>query len=196
MSTATMGIDRIELIDLRQKAHFWKAQHARAVDRETAQKLKVRELGALLRERDATIAELSRRLAGQETVCSEKDRQIEALKAKLAWLSQRVFGRKSEQTREESNESCPGVCETGGESAPPPGENKRKRGQQPGAKGHGRKRREDLETVVTPHELGESERRCPRCGKPFEDFAGTEDSEEIEWEVKLSCEIPLVYISL
>ena len=60
---------------------------------------------------------------------------------------------------------------------------KRKRGQQPGAKGHGRKRRDDLPTETTVHELPEDERCCPNCGKPFEDFEGTEDSDLIEWEV-------------
>jgi len=41
----------------------------------------------------------------------------------------------------------------------------------------------NLPSVEQVCELPEAERRCPRCGKGFRDFPGTEDSEEIEWEV-------------
>jgi len=35
------------------------------------------------------------------------------------------------------------------------------------------------------HDLAELERCCPKCGLPFDDFPGTEDSEEIHWEVRV-----------
>ncbi len=65
-------------------------------------------------------------------------------------------------------------------------EPRRKRGKQPGTKGYGRKRRENLPAEEVVHDLPEDQRRCPRCGKPFGVFPGTEDSEQIEWEVNLS----------
>jgi len=65
----------------------------------------------------------------------------------------------------------------------PGGEPRRKRGKQPGAKGYGRRRRGDLPAEEAVHDLPEEQRACPRCGKPFDVFPGTEDSEQIEWEV-------------
>ena len=56
---------------------------------------------------------------------------------------------------------------------------------QPGDKGYGRRRRRNLPAVNVVHELPEDQRRCPCRGKPFEGFPGTEDSDEIEWEVVL-----------
>jgi transposase len=35
------------------------------------------------------------------------------------------------------------------------------------------------------HELPESKRICPKCGKPFADFPGTEDSEELDYEERV-----------
>ena len=62
----------------------------------------------------------------------EKDQQIEALKAKVAELTHRVFGRKSEIGKSKS-------------TTPP--QAKRPRGQQPGTPGHSRKPRKDLPVV-------------------------------------------------
>ena len=62
----------------------------------------------------------------------EKDQQIEALKAKVAELTHRGFGRKSESGKSKN-------------TTPP--QAKRPRGQQPGAPGHGRKPRRDLPVV-------------------------------------------------
>lgn len=62
---------------------------------------------------------------------------------------------------------------------------RRKRGKQPGAKGYGRKRRQNLPAKDVVHDLPEDKKQCPRCGKPFDLFPGTENSEQIEWEVVL-----------
>ena len=62
----------------------------------------------------------------------EKDQQIEALKAKEAELTHRVFGRKSEIGKSKS-------------TTPP--QAKRPLGQQPGTPGHSRKPRKDLPVV-------------------------------------------------
>jgi len=62
---------------------------------------------------------------------------------------------------------------------------KRNGGQHKGAKGHGRKRRTNLPCVEQIHKLSEEKCRCPKCGKPFLVFPGTDDSEEIEWEVTI-----------
>ena len=159
-----------ETIELRQQMHYWRTMHARAVEREAA-----------LEERGRFLEETVRR---QEKQIVEQAQQIEALMAKSAWLAQQVFGRKSEKTKAPTPEACDTdtkIPEFGKDSAGPG----RKRGKQPGAQGYGRKRREGLPTEVIPHDLRVEEQRCPFCGAAFLVFPGTEDSEEMDWEVHL-----------
>lgn len=159
-----------EIIELRQQANYWRAQHQRAVQREAAWRQKAGELERTTREQAAQIRQLSG--------------QIEALKARLALLSRQVFGRKSEKTDDSQEGSCDGEAEgpsaSGASSVP-----QRQRGKQPGAKGYGRRRRTNLPVVEIFHDLPEAQKRCPICGKPFLVFAGTEDCEELDWEVHL-----------
>ena len=80
-----------DYIALKWEANYWRAQHARLVQREAALKA-----------------------------------QVEALEAQIRDLTQRLYGKKSEKAA--SSEVL------GTSTAAPP----RKRGQQPGAQGHGR----------------------------------------------------------
>jgi transposase len=166
MSTTLIEIDRDEQIDLRRQAHYWRTQHACIVAREIALKAKVQELERTLCDRDITIKEIRQ--------------QIEAMKAKLIWLNQQVFGRKTEANRSETHDESDNVSDIRG--CP---DEKRHRGQQEGAKGHGRKRRKNLPIVEELHELPKDKRFCLKCGKPFNVFPGTDDSEEISWEVRI-----------
>jgi transposase len=156
------------MIELRQQAHYWQAQHGRAVQRETAAKGEVDQLRQIVRDLQARNAELTQ--------------QVEALEARAAWLEQQVFGRKSEQTVEDA-EGARGKED--GLDASDSSSQRRTRGKQPGDRGYGRKRRDDLPTEEVFHDLRPTERRCPRCGKAFTPFPGTEDSEVIDWEVHL-----------
>ena len=61
---------------------------------------------------------------------------------------------------------------------------KKPRGHQAGAAGHGRRSYEHLPVVEEVYELEEEQRRCPVCGLAYEEFPGTEDSEELEIEVR------------
>jgi transposase len=103
----------------------------------------------------------------------EQAEQIQVLKAKVAELQKRLFGRKCEQDfSSEAWEAKRRRCQ-------------RKRGQQPGALGHGRQRRDSLPVepvvVAAPSALCV----CARCGRPLE-LAGTVAAhEEIEWDVRL-----------
>ena len=160
-------------VELRQQAHYWRALHARATEREAAWKDKAQRLEQVVRQQQAQIAELTNKLE-------------EAL-ARVAWLEGQVFGRKSEQcpkTEPNPPDSTPAVDDhADAADAPEPGGGpRRKRGKQPGAKGYGRRRRYNLPAEEAVHDLPEEQRVCPRCGKPFEVFPGTEDSEQIEWE--------------
>lgn len=166
MLTATAEIDRIEQIELRQQINYWCSQHRRAVAREAGWKAKALELEKVVRNQEAQITELNQ--------------QIEALKAKVAWFQRQLFGRKSEQRNVDEREA--GISD---ENVSDGLEGRRKRGKQPGSKGYGRRRRANLPIEETTHDLPKSKRCCPTCGKPFVVFPGTEDSEEIDWQVRL-----------
>ncbi len=100
----------------------------------------------------------------------EKDQQIEALKAKVADLTHRVFGRKSERAQAKT-------------TTPP--QAKRPRGQQPGAPGHGRQPRKDLPVVEIELDPPADQILCACCNKPWVPCGEPETSETIEWEVRL-----------
>ena len=102
----------------------------------------------------------------------EQADQIDALKAKVAELQKRLFGRKRERG---------GSSEAWLAKRSP----RRSRGQQRGTRGHGRRRRTTLPKEEVVVQVPEAQRSCPRCGLPFA-AAGTQAAhEEIEWEVRL-----------
>ena len=98
--------------------------------------------------------------------------QLEQEKAKVRDLNQRLYGRKSEQTKH--SEARPTEL-----SAAPA----RPRGQQPGSQGHGRTPRPHLPVTEEIHDLAEHEKCCADCGLPYHDLGTTEDSEIIEIQV-------------
>ena len=160
MSVVTDDIDRVELIELRQQAHYWRSLHARAVQREAEWKAEVHQRQTTIRQLHAVIEQLRQQQAQQEAQIREKDQQIEALKAKVAWLAGQVFGRSSETSNDvtstgnepaqNTTDAGPGDASNDATSESPPAD-PRKRGQQPGATGHGRKRHEDLPCVEQVH---------------------------------------------
>lgn len=154
------------LINDRQQAHYWQAQHAQTVKREIFWKDKALHLERVVQEQARQIQDLTA--------------MVESLQAKVIWLQQQVFGRKTERGKDESpyKEGIQG-------EAFEPAEPGRSRGKQPGQQGHGRRRREGLPTEEVLHDLPASMRLCSRCGRPPKVFPGTEDSEEISWEVHL-----------
>jgi transposase len=170
----------------RWAAHYYRAQHARAVQREQHWKAK-----ALAYEK--TLAQLRVLLGGYV-------QQVEALKGQLAWLNKQLFGRKSEAS---PAHSLAGAAQAASQSsataglaeAPTPGPESaateaeapapRPRGQQRGGKGPKRLRRLHLPEHIIDHRLSEAERTCPRCGKLRPELGLSEESEQIEWEVRL-----------
>ena len=108
MSSTVIEVDYIEQVQLHHQANYWRAQHARAIKRETLWKAKVQELEMILRQRDTVITELRQQIVQKDGTIAKRDQQIEALKAKLIWLQQQLFGRKTEQTE---NESCDSAVE-------------------------------------------------------------------------------------
>jgi transposase len=97
---------------------------------------------------------------------------IAAHQATIRDLTQRLYGRKSEK--------APRLNQAGD----PPSGSPRKRGQQPGSSGHGRRDRSTLPVVVEAHDLSAAEQRCPVCGAAFRPFPGPEASTIIEVQVQ------------
>ena len=99
-------------------------------------------------------------------------REVETLQATIRDLTQRLYGTKSEKSS--------GADGTNSPKADSP----KKRGQQPGSKGHSRCDRFTLPVVAEVHDLNEEAKRCPTCGIAFVAFPGTETSDIIEVAVQ------------
>ena len=106
----------------------------------------------------------------------ELEGQVEELKARVLKLTQQVYGRKSEQQSTKENDSANDGPQIQGNV---------RRGQRRGSKGHGRRRYINLPVREEIHDIPEANRRCPRCGLPYEPFPGNETSVEIDWQVKV-----------
>jgi transposase len=106
----------------------------------------------------------------------EKLRQEAIFKdAKIKDLQNRLFGKKSEKTRALKSEKD-------GQGDTP---SKRRRGQQPGSRGHGRTKRPDLPIVHDVSDLADEKKICPTCGLPHLPTPALDEySDVIEVEVK------------
>jgi len=97
--------------------------------------------------------------------------EVARLQAQLRLREQQLFGRKTDSTT-----TIEGVAPR----APAP----RRRGQQRGRPGHPRRAYDHLPAVEQALELPAEQQRCSRCGQPFADFPGTDDSTVLEIEVR------------
>jgi transposase len=100
--------------------------------------------------------------------------EVRQLKARIRYLKKELYGQKTEKSSGGSEAS----------SAEEKEEERKPRGHQPGAPGHGRRNLDHLPVVEEEYELAEGESRCPICGLPYEPLPGTEDSEQVEVEVR------------
>ncbi|WP_204016414.1 IS66 family transposase, partial [Sphaerimonospora thailandensis] len=113
--------------------------------------------------------------------------RIEELSEQVAVLSRMLFGRSSEK---KENAPAPDGVGGAGERDAPDGSDggkgaRRRRGQRPGSKGHGRRDYSHLNTREEIHDVPEDQRCCPGCGAGFE-LLGYEDSEQIDWQVTIT----------
>lgn len=97
--------------------------------------------------------------------------EIEELKAKLRKREQQLFGTKSEKSTQRQDQ-------LNGSSAPK--NEKKKRGQQLGSKGHGNRDYSQLPAVEEVVSLLEKDAVCACCSLPYEELPGTENSEILE----------------
>jgi transposase len=94
----------------------------------------------------------------------------EELKAKLRKREQQLFGKSSEKNVNGLDRS----------PSSQKGPSKKRRGQQPGSQGHGRRDYSDLPTIEETIVLSEKYSCCSCCGLPYEELAGSETSEILE----------------
>jgi transposase len=98
--------------------------------------------------------------------------EVEAHRATIRDLTQRLYGTKSEKSARPTETSVL-------TSASP-----RKRGQQPGRPGHGRRACATLPVVVDVRDLNPEEKRCTVCGQAFRPLPAPEASTIIEVQVQ------------
>lgn len=122
----------------------------------------------------------AKRLAAENAVLRERvaelEAQVAALSEKVATLTKLAFGASSE--RKKPAPPAAGDDEGAGRAG------RRRRGQQPGSRGHGRRDYSHLDTVEEIHDVPEDERVCPDCGAVYAPF-GEETSEQIDWQVRI-----------
>jgi len=150
----TITLTRQEHIQLVSDVRYWRSQHERAVTRaQWTQKRHDQELAGA-RAREAAL-----------------QAEIVDLKAQVRDLRQRVFGTRTEQSRFFNPAQFADSTTT-----------KRRRGQQPGARGHGRRCQPHLTEQAEAVDLVDPS--CPNCGQPLSPMPGAEHCEVIELEVR------------
>jgi len=107
--------------------------------------------------------------------------QVAALREKVAALAKLAFGEKSEKAK--AKKAPAGATPADGAPASDT-TGRRKRGQQPGSRGHGRRDYSNLETEEEVHDVPREDRCCPECGAQYASF-GEETSEQIDWQVRI-----------
>jgi transposase len=151
----------------RQAAHHYRAQHARALQREECLQQKAQAAQRIIVQLQVLIGWLVQ--------------QIRDLQRQLAWLRQQQFGRKCESRPNPERSLTQPAGTSSAEGASPKG----RRGQPPGAKGPQRRARTDLSEQIIHHTLEPSQLVCPCCGKVRPELSLREQSQEIGWEVRL-----------
>jgi transposase len=123
------------------------------------------------------------RLAAENEILQARvvdlEAQVAALSEKVATLAKLAFGEKSEKAKSKEGPSESGPSEDGAGPT-----DRRRRGQQPGSRGHGRRDYSHLATEEEVHDVPEDQRCCPECGTQYSPF-GEETSEQIDWVVRV-----------
>ena len=127
----------------------------------------LRRSNALLRRRNAELRQEVRAAVSAQDGMSARiealEAELAALRASRAVLSKTLYGRKSERQERPHSD--------------------RRRGQQPGVRGHGRTARPGLEQRDEVQDLAARARRCSGCGTPYV-ANGDRSTEIVEIEVR------------
>ena len=114
----------------------------------------------------------------QRAVQREADwkEQVHHLQGEIRELKRRLYGRRTETSSATERPVNP--------NASGPATTKRKLGQQPGSKGHGRRNHDHLPTTHEDCVLPLDQQTCPCCGEPFEEIPGSADGDILEIDVR------------
>ncbi len=162
-ATAPCGLPACQqaLWHARQQVGFYKALHHRATQREA--KLKELLAHAHAQAQAAAAARIQQREA-------ELQQRLADLEAEVRRLKQRLYGRRTEShhhpnalAHTPAEGDHPGSDHDTTAPVPP----RRRRGQQRGHPGHGRRRHQGLPATAETAELPPEQRHCRTCGRPF-----------------------------
>lgn len=153
--------------------------HEQQIDhwRKTAQRL-AEDNEALRRERSTLAARVE-----------ELEGQLEVARVALVVLERELRHRSERAGKKNDDAGGAGERDAGDREGPVASQRgegacgTRKRGQRPGAPGHGRRSYEHLPTEEVVHEPGEL--ACSICGTPYERLPGEERCEELDWVVSV-----------
>ena len=154
-SLVFVTITKQEHIELKMTALNWQTLHRKAVARYDQQEVR----------HDRLVRELKAQALKSNAALQTA---LDSALAQVRDLQKRLFGGKSEQSRPSESRSNAATC--------------RKRGQQTNSAGHGRTIEDQLSERHEDIVLQKAQ--CPECGLAFKEFAGTEDAQVLEIEVK------------
>lgn len=155
-----VSISKAEYIELKWDAHYWQVQFSKLSDHRNRD---IERLKDEMARRDERAAQAL--LALQDA--------LDKAQAQVKDFQQRLFGRKSEKSKGQRGKLPGQLAGTG-----------RPRGHQPGQPGHGRTTPTTLPAVLEVVDLPAVDKCCPQCGLALAPYAGSEDSEVIEIEVR------------
>jgi len=156
LADAFVTISRQEHIALKSAAHYWQTLHRKAVARFQWRELRYQRI-----LRELKTAGIKSNAALQA--------ELDLARGQVRDLQKRVFASKSERHKHCENQTGAATC-------------RRPRGQQHGSTGHGRTVQTQLPARHEDATLDKPQ--CPKCGLAFNSFAGTEDAQVLEIEVK------------
>ena len=113
------------------------------------------------------------RFEHSSTRIGELEKELGTAQARIRDLEQRLYGKKSEKSTQQDKADKPEQSDS-----------KKKRGQQQGAKSHGRTPRLNLPVVEEIRDLPDDGKCCPHCGEAFLPFPGYEESDIIEIHIR------------
>jgi transposase len=152
---AQVTLSKMEYIELKAQAKQWRSQWLRTRQRE-----------------QEALTKIAQMKAKHQSEINAFQGQIDQLKNQLAEMQHLVFGRSTEKTSKSSG------------NPQKRSSSDRRKGQQKGEKGHGRKSITTLPVIPEDIIIPAEQQHCSHCGLPFDSFPGTEDSDVIEIEVQ------------
>lgn len=135
----------------------------------------------ILRAQRSSEDYLQRQIRQLEKNVADRDEKLESAQKQIAWFQKTYFGASSEANSAAASQEEVEPLEAHEETQDAPAN--RKRGQQPGAKGHGRS---DRSTIPTDEEtIYIRDCACKTCGKAYRILTKTQDSPLLERLVQI-----------